>query len=447
MLRFAVFLLAVAVTAGAQKTKTTRPAKPAKPSKPVAAQPAPPKVFVLESVAVEGNKLYRPEQILAASGVKIGEPGDKEKFEIARNRLLDTGAFLSFAFRYGPSASGKGYALTFEVAEVEQVFPVRFEELPGTPDELRQVLRNNDPLFGEKVAGTDTMLKRYARILEAHLGGQQKVIGRVTSEGPGELFILFRPATAPMNVAQVNFTGNRILQTTTLQNTIAGVAIGVPYNEQRFRHLLDSNIRPLYDARGRVRVEFPKIAVEKAKDVNGYVVTVEVSEGDVYNLGEVTVEGVANRDELYKIAQFKPETVANFDQINAGIEKMRDRLRSQGYMKPQAKTERKVNEEKKAVDLRVLIDPGPVYKFGKLSIVGLDIVGEPAVRKLWAIKEGQPFNSGYPQYFLDRIRQDGLFDDLGKTKYELKVDDQVHVVDVTLSFAGAPPPEKKKQPY
>jgi outer membrane translocation and assembly module TamA len=126
---------------------------------------------------------------------------------------------------------------------------------------------------------------------------------------------------------------------------------------------------------------------------------------------------------------------------------MRDRLRSQGYMKPQAKTERKVNEEKKAVDLRVLIDPGPVYKFGKLSIVGLDIVGEPAVRKLWAIKEGQPFNSGYPQYFLDRIRQDGLFDDLGKTKYELKVDDQVHVVDVTLSFAGAPPPEKKKQPY
>ena len=46
------------------------------------------------------------------------------------------------------------------------------------------------------------------------------------------------------------------------------------------------------------------------------------------------------------------------------------------------------------------------------------------------------FRSPYPNHFLDRIRQEGLFDNLGKTKADVKVDDAKHVVDVTLTFGG-----------
>jgi len=47
--------------------------------------------------------------------------------------------------------------------------------------------------------------------------------------------------------------------------------------------MLDASIRPIYDARGRVRVSFPKIETEKAKDVEGLIVTVTVDEGDSYD--------------------------------------------------------------------------------------------------------------------------------------------------------------------
>ena len=37
---------------------------------------------------------------------------------------------------------------------------------------------------------------------------------------------------------------------------------------------------------------------------------------------------------------------------------------------------------------------------------------------------------------LARIREDGVFDNLGKTKAQVKLDDANRTADVTLSFAG-----------
>jgi hypothetical protein len=56
---------------------------------------------------------------------------------------------------------------------------------------------------------------------------------------------------------------------------------------------------------------------------------------------------------------------------------------------------------------------------------------------LWGIKEGKPFDPDYPDYFLAQIREQGTFDDLGKTHSEPKVDEEKHVVDVTLNFQAS----------
>jgi outer membrane translocation and assembly module TamA len=86
------------------------------------------------------------------------------------------------------------------------------------------------------------------------------------------------------------------------------------------------------------------------------------------------------------------------------------------------------------VDLTIHVEPGPQYVFGKLAVQGLDIIGEAAIRRIWGMKPGAPFDAGYPDYFLTRVREDGLFDNLGKTKSAIKLDEQAHTVDVTLVF-------------
>jgi hypothetical protein len=45
--------------------------------------------------------------------------------------------------------------------------------------------------------------------------------------------------------------------------------------------------------------------------------------------------------------------------------------------------------------------------------------------------------------FLKDVRDQELFDNLGKTRSETKIDEKTHTVDVKLYFTGEPPERKK----
>jgi outer membrane protein assembly factor BamA len=275
----------------------------------------------------------------------------------------------------------------------------------------------------------------------------------VTATGPDQFVIVFRPARSAPAVAQVIFEGNKVIPSTVLQNAIHGVAIGLSYTEPAFREVLQNAVRPLYEARGRIRVAFPKIVTEPARDVQGLVVRVTVQEGASYDLGEISLDNKSDvkSDELLKAGNFKKGDIANFDDVARGLEQIRKRLRRQGYMRAETKVDRAINDEKKAVDLLVHVLEGPRFTFANLNIEGLDINGEAAIKRLWNLKEGKPFNADYPDYFLEQVRERGLFDDLGKTRSAVKIDEQNHTVDVTLYFAkgsdaASPKPPERREP-
>jgi outer membrane translocation and assembly module TamA len=99
--------------------------------------------------------------------------------------------------------------------------------------------------------------------------------------------------------------------------------------------------------------------------------------------------------------------------------------------------DRHIDDAKKIVDLEIRPELGPQYLFGSLTLAGLDIHGEAAIKKLWGMKEGKPFNADYPSLFLEQIKAQGVFDELGDTKADVKVDEQNHTADVTLNFRPA----------
>ena len=96
------------------------------------------------------------------------------------------------------------------------------------------------------------------------------------------------------------------------------------------------------------------------------------------------------------------------------------------------------------MDLLLRVDEGAQYLFGTLHVEGLDLNGEAAIKKLWSMKEGKPFNPTYPGYFLSRVRDEGVFDNLGETRSEVKTDERAHTVDVTLYFKYGAPPGRKR---
>jgi outer membrane protein insertion porin family len=405
-----------------------------------------PQKWPIESLSIEGLKNYSQAQALAVAGLKIGQLAGAQDFEAARDRLLATGVFETAGYRFAPAIGSNGYAASFQVVEVEPVYPVRLEGFNAPEGEIAAWIRKKDPFFGPRIAATEAILKRDVAAIEEYLtakGRKEKIEGKVVADSPEQFAIVFRPATGAPKVAEVKFRGNTVVPTETLLSGFAGVAYGTIYSEAGFRQLLDANIRPIYDGRGRIRAAFPKLEIEKAKEVEGLVVTVTMSEGESYDLGEVRLAGqtpVPAKD-LLKIGGFKSGDLANFDDVTAGLDRMKKRLRREGYMRASVKAERHIDDQKRIVNLDLRPDLGPQFLFGKLTIEGLDIHGEAAIKKMWGIPEGKPFDADYPDYFLEQIRQQGLFDDLGKTRSASKVDEQSHVVDVTLNFQASKGPD------
>lgn len=437
MKAFHVLLAAVLISSSAA-AQTRRKAPPAK------APAAAPGAWPIASINVTGNVLYPQPAIVRASGLRIGQRAGQADFDAARDRLLATGAFESVGYRFSPG--DRGYAAVFDVVEVKQVFPFKFDSLNADEAALRRAVAAAEPLFSDRLPGTDAALKRYAKVVQDALAAQGKteaVIAKLTSDAGDQLAIVFRPALLP-SVAEVNFSGNKTIDTRTLQQAISGAAVGSIYSEKRFQEILDFGIRPLYEAQGRVRVRFPKITAEpvKAKDVRGLAVHVTIEEGDVYTLNEVRVEGVPDARELRKEAGLATSEPFNINSVRSAMENIRKHYQNKGYIHAVATLDRKIDDAKKLVDVIYKVTPGPQYSFGKLAIEGLNIQTEPHIRKLWNLKPGQAFNAGYPEYFLDHVRSEGVFENLGKTRADRKVDDTRRIVDVTLYFStdGKPLP-------
>jgi outer membrane protein insertion porin family len=431
-----LLLLALAVCApGFSQTGAKKAAPPA----PAAA----PSKWPVQSIAVEGNRVYTRDQILGIAGIKSGQMASKAEFEAARNKLLATGAFTEVAYKYAAAPDGRGYTATFTIVEYETIYPVVFEDLHVSTLELAATLGAKDPLFSmEKLPATQPVLERHARWIEEFVKAkglpEEKIAGTVKPSPEGGYMIVFRPTRPLPAVAQVTFEGNEVVPQNVLREAVAGAAVGSPYTEDSFRQVLNASVRPVYEQRGRIKVAFPKIRTEPVSDVNGVHVFVTVDEGQVYELGKVAIEGPAPlpAETLLKAGDFKTGDVANMEKVTEGLERMVKAAKRAGYLNARVTSERRPDNEAHKVDIGVRIDAGPQYTMGKLNLVGLDLEGEAAMKKMWGMKEGKPFNPDYPDSFLKRVHEEGLFDNLGQTKSEVKLDAKAHVADVTLRFSG-----------
>src|SRR6202042_3388912 len=148
-----------------------------------------PLAYTVENLAVEGNHVYTASQIFAAAGLRVGQKAGKREFDAAREKLVATGAFDNVSYRFAPSQDNEGYDATYQVAEVGQLYPIRFDELPATDAQLRAWLKQKDPLFEVKIPATKPVVDRYVAWISEFLAKQgyhQPLAGKLTTDGGEE---------------------------------------------------------------------------------------------------------------------------------------------------------------------------------------------------------------------------------------------------------------------
>ncbi len=441
--RISLVLLLFAAACPAQTTPRKPAAKPPVPAAETVPAPAPAALptFLIDSIAVEGARIHTPEDILRAAGLKQGEKGGSAIFDAARDRLLASGYFETVAYRYKASPKG-GFEVAFEVQEFAGLFPVRLEALPVTTDEAVAMLKSKDPLYAAAMPGTEAAVKRAAALIEDYIRSKHQlasVAGSVVTVAPGKYEIQFTPGRGLPAVAEVNFEGSRLISATDLRNAIADVAFGQPYTESGFRAFLESQVAPLYEAKGHLRVTYPRIATEPSSRVTGLDVKVAIDEGPEYKLTRVALAGApGDSARVLRAAKIPEMTVADFAAVREAATRVSDYLRSRGYIDVRVTTEKRLDDEKLTAELFIVVEPGPVYTFGVLHVNGLGLDGEAAIRKMWGLAAGDVFPADYATYFASKVKEESMFDNLGDVLAVKQIRKGTQIVDVTIDFKGAP---------
>jgi outer membrane protein insertion porin family len=394
----------------------------------------------LHSITVKGNHLYPSADIIRYSGLKIGERITGAIIEQARTKLQSTELFTNVSDTFRFVGDPPAYDLTIEISEIDQLFPVRFERLGVSSNAVQQYLRDHVELYSDRIPGTEGVLKRYAAAVQefvAQTDPSVKVKARVSNDDPKDLSVLFAPDTPPPTISQVIVTGNQAVDTGTILRAVNQVAIGVPLSDTRLKLILDGAIKPLYAAKGYAAVTFPKVETEPSKTDRGVVVKVEIKDGPGFKFGAIRFHGSdLDEEEIRSNIPFKPGQAFNGQRVDEFRLDLVHRMKRRGLLDASVTTETQPDDSRRVVDVTYNVSAGAVYSFQKLDIQGLDVTTEPAVARLWGEKPGKPFNPDYPDFFLKRVQEQGLFDNLANTQSDYSADAASHGVTVHLYFKG-----------
>lgn len=406
----------------------------------------PPGPGILRTITVRGNSRYSTESIVGASGLKVGQEVSPAVIEAARLKLNATELFDNVSDEYRFSGNPLGYDVRLTVAENQQVFPMRFERLGIAPAEMQSCLQHRVPLYSDQIPGTESVLKRYTQAAQTCVEDSKsnvKVKANISNDDPKQLAVLFAPDGPTLTISQVTVSGNEAIDTGTILRAVNEVAIGVPLSDMRLKMILDGTIKPLYASKGYAAVTFPKVETEPSKTNAGVVVHVQIKDGPVFKFGSIHFHGSAmDQDEIRANIGFKPGQTYNWKQVDDFRLWLVKNLRRKGMLDSSVLFDTHVDDSRRAVDVSYTVLPSPVYNFAKLDIEGLDLASAPVIERLWGEKPGNPFNPDYPDFFLKRVEEQGLFDHLSDTSSDYTADPATHNVVVHLYFKGG---ESKQQ--
>jgi outer membrane protein insertion porin family len=406
----------------------------------------------LLSVKTSGTARYTDKEILAASGLELGQNAAEGDFQEAAQRLVNSGLFTEV--RYSFSYSDASVKVEFQLSDIEQskLVPAHFDNFVWfTESELRAALAERVPLFKDALPASGQLASRVTRVLQALLE-EQHLPGRVDylHEGqPDEAkppAIVFRVEDLAMRIRKVEFPGASAEQSAFLAAGTRKLA-GADYSRSLLAAAAQNDLLPIFLQHGYLKAQLGPADArvvartgaqdeDTPKDEIEVDAIVPVTPGKQYSVSEVSWKGnsavtILEAAPFFHLPEGQP---ADAVRLLRDVEALIKLYRSRGYMKIQIKPDAQMDDERSTVHYVINVAEGDLYKMGELEFLGVDSASKDRLREAWTLREGQPYNADYTRKFLDdapRLLPKGL-------QYSIKLNEELDAknktVDVTIQF-------------
>lgn len=413
---------------------------------PVAAQALhknkelPPSAYKLSQVNVTGTERYKPDDVIRASGLQIGQTVHDEDFKGAIRVLGDSGAFSAIGYTFEFSTEGTKWEL--KVKDADHFVPVRFENLVWfSHQELFEKLHGLVPLFDGQVPITGKLIDDVSEAVQGMIDERKLPVRvdytRLPSDGPTEAFEF--TATGPrILIDSVKFSGAGDTELPRLEAAAKDLQ-GEQYLQSAVHSEEQKLFLPVYESEGYLKASCgdneTKVVQGDTDDVQ-VEVTVPVIPGPQYILDSIELSGykVIPVDTLRKEIPQQPGTPANDIQIRKDIENIKKLYEQKGYMEAKVDLDEPFDETKHTVRYVLRVSEGDIYKMGEVEILGVDSRTRDKLQNLWSLKTGDPYDSGYPARFITQALKQVLTTGEWNTDVHETPDQKDKDVDVTVRF-------------
>ena len=392
--------------------------------------------YVLPSVSVTGSNRFTQADLIKATGLRAGSNVTADDLRLAADRLNQSGAFTQVSYRFDRQVA------TYVVADSDQFVPARFENFVWLSDtELTQRIHDSVPLFAGSVPLAGNLKDQVAGVLDSLLqekeGRGRTVVAPFPPSAPA-VAMQFRVEGLKVTIARVDFPGAAPERLALLLPAMKGV-IGIDYLQSASPEAIRKRAVQVYGKLGYLKAQWdaPRISILK-EDADGpeIALAVSVDEGPQYSFAGAEWSGnrVISSADLAQLIDLKIGLPADTSQLSAAIAKARDFYGTKGFMYVQVKATATLDNEKHTTVFHLEVDEGAQYHMGKLELLNLPPGQIEVVRRVWEIKPGDVYDSNYPKTFLKNHPRELAFLDGWAAKYTQTIDDDRHVVDLSMKF-------------
>jgi len=211
------------------------------------------------------------------------------------------------------------------------------------------------------------------------------------------------------------------------------------YSKQQLTADLEA-VRSFYLNRGYLEFNIDSTQVSITPDREKIYITVAITEGPVYRMGEVKLSGdlIVKESELQPLVQVKKGDVFSREKVIDTTKKIGDRLGNEGYSFANVNPVPDLDREKHVAGFTFFVDPGKRVYVRRLNIVGNQKTQDEVIRRELRQMESGWYSLEKIARSKERLQRTGYFSDVNiETPAVSGTSDQVDVnVTVTERNTG-----------
>ncbi|HYJ47451.1 MAG TPA: outer membrane protein assembly factor BamA, partial [Pyrinomonadaceae bacterium] len=426
---------------------------------------------LVESVTVHGNRRNRTEDLLYYVQTKPGEVFNADQAARDLQTLLALGFFdKTKASVETEEGSSGGVVVIFNVVELPIIRDLQFEGLHSVPEsDVLKAFRERRLGVSKEAIFDPVKINNAIRVLKELLAARGHPNAEVThredevSQTSTAVTFVIKEG-ARVRVVEIQFEGNQIFSDGRLRSQMkyvqeSGLITRFRGQDILDREKLDVDLRRvtfymrskgyLQARTGEPRVEglgprrtgfFLPLPFLSSVD-EGLRVTVPVTEGKLYRIGSITIEGnsIYSEQVIQNVIGLKSGDVANGERIGKALqEDLKKAYGAQGFIQYEYDVEptfkdNPANPKEGIADFKFTISEGKQFQLRRLEFLGNTFTRDNVLRREILVNEGDVYNQRAFEISVLRLNQLGFFDPIDAERdANFRTDEEQAQVDIDL---------------